>query len=196
MLLSQLDQFDRAKADFELATHLGQETDIGYLAAAQEALLAGDAANAARFARDGIGKGSENPSLLIVLGEALVRSGVVPGENGFTEAQNALEKASLERPNDVSAQIALGQINLASSRLDDAVMHLERARQMQPNNPSIYANLAKAYQRRGDSRRAQQALTTLQTLNEAQAERIRSAPGDRKMGYGGEIAGSSDSLQH
>ena len=196
MLLSQLDQFDHAKADFELAKRFGQETDIGHLAAAHEALLAGDVANTIKFASAGINKGSENPILLIVLGEALLRSGVVPGESGFTEAQNALEKASIERPNDVSAQIALGQIYLASGRLDDAVVHLERARQMQPDNPSVYANLAKAYQRRGDSQRTEQALATLQTLNEAQAEKIRSAPGDRKLGYGGENAGAQDLSQH
>jgi predicted Zn-dependent protease len=67
---------------------------------------------------------------------------------------------------------------------------------MQPDNPSVYANLAKAYQRRGDSQRTEQALATLQTLNEAQAEKIRSAPGDRKLGYGGENAGAQDLSQH
>src|SRR5580704_7470146 len=72
MLLSQLDQFDRAKADFELAARLGQATEIGYLAAAQEALLGGDIANTIKFAREGIRRGSGNPTLLIVLGEALV----------------------------------------------------------------------------------------------------------------------------
>ena len=196
MLLSQLDQFDRAKADFELAARLGQATDIGYLAAAQEALLGGDIANTIKFAREGIRRGSGNPTLLIVLGEALVRSGVAPGENGFIEAQSALEKASTERPNDVTALILLGQIYLANGRWDDAVVHLEQARQMQPNNPSIYANLAKAYQRRGDSQRAQQTFAALEKLNEAQAEKIRSAPGDRKMGYGGENGVKQDPSAH
>jgi predicted Zn-dependent protease len=56
---------------------------------------------------------------------------------------------------------------------------------MRPDQPSIYANLAKAYQRKGDAQRAQEALAKLESLNQAQAERIRSAPGERKMSYAG-----------
>jgi predicted Zn-dependent protease len=185
MLLWQLDQFDRAKADFALAGKLGQGSDIGYIASAHEALLKGDVANAAKIAREGTGKGLNSPILLTILGEALVRSGVAPGEPEFSEAQSALEQAVTTRPNDATAQIALGQIYLADGRLVDAIQHLERAQQLQPDQPSVYASLAKAYQRRGDSQRAQQALAMLEKMNEAQAEKIRSAPGDRKMGYGG-----------
>jgi predicted Zn-dependent protease len=184
MLLWQLDQFDRAKADFALAGKLGGGGDIGYIASAHEALLGGNIPDAVKIARDGIGKGFDNPILLTILGEALVRSGISPGESEFNEAQTALEKAVTARPNDATAQIALGQIYLAGGRLEDAITHLERAQQLQPDQPSVYASLAKAYQRRGDSQRAQHALATLEKMNEAQAEKIRSAHGDRKMGYG------------
>jgi predicted Zn-dependent protease len=185
MLLSQLDQFDRAKAEFELASKQGQGSDIGYIAAAQEELLSGDITNVVKIARDGISKGFDNPILLTILGQALIRSGVAPGEPEFNEAQTVLEKAVSKRPNDASAQISLGQIYLSAGRLDDAINRLERAREMQPNQPSVYAILAKAYQRRGDSDRAQQALAVLEKMNEAQAEKIRSTPGERKMSYGG-----------
>jgi predicted Zn-dependent protease len=185
MFLWQLDQFDRAKAGFELASKFGQGTDMGFISPAHEALLSGNVPDAVKIARDGVSKGFDNPVLLTILGEALVRSGVAPGEPGFTEAQNALEKAVSARPNDATAQIALGQIDLASGQADDAITHLERARQLQPDQPSVYANLARAYQRNGDSQQAQQAFATLEKLNEAQAEKIRSAPGDRKMGYSG-----------
>ena len=40
--LTQLDQFDRARMDLELASKLGQGSEIGYLAAAYENLLGGD----------------------------------------------------------------------------------------------------------------------------------------------------------
>jgi predicted Zn-dependent protease len=121
----------------------------------------------------------------VILGNALLRSGILPGQPEFLEAQGALEKAVAEHPNDAASQIALGQIYLMDGRLDDAVAHLETARQMRPDHPSIYANLAKAYQRKGDAQRAQEALAKLASLNQAQAERIRSAPGERKMSYGG-----------
>jgi tetratricopeptide (TPR) repeat protein len=72
-----------------------------------------------------------------------------------------------------------------ADKLDDAIAHLEKARKIEPGNASVYANLAKAYQRRGDPQRAQEMLGILTNLNEAKAERIRTAPGDRKAGYVG-----------
>ncbi len=184
MFLSQLDQFDAAKADFELARKVGQGSEIGYLAAAQEELLEGNIAEGIRIAREGISKGVQNPALLVILGKALLRSGIMPGQPEFDEAQSALEKAVAERPNDAGSQIALGQVYLLGAHLDDAIAHLEAARKMRPDQPSIYASLAKAYRRKGDLQRAEEALAKLQSLNQAQAERIRSAPGERKTSYG------------
>jgi len=185
VFLSQLDQFDRAKPDFQLASTLGQGSEIGYLASAYESLLSGNVSEAIRIAREGISRGTENPALRVILGKALLRSGITPGQPEFVEAQNALEKAAGDRPNDAGAQIALGQIYLMDGRLDVAIAHLEAARQMRPDQPSVYTSLAKAYQRKGDAQHAQEALAKLESLNQAQAERIRSAPGERKMSYGG-----------
>jgi predicted Zn-dependent protease len=184
-LLSDLDQLDRAKTDFAQAAKFGQGTEIGYLATSQQNMLEGDIDNAIRTAREGIKQGIQNTALLEILGKALLRSGVTPGQPEFNEAQSALEKALSEHPNDTSAQIALGQVYLETGRLDDAIAHLEAARHVKPDQPSIYASLAKAYQRKGDSQKAGDALHTLETLNQAQAEGIRSAPGERKMSYGG-----------
>lgn len=183
--LSELDQLDRAKTDFAEASKLGQGTEIGYLAASQQDMLRGNIDDAIRVTREGIKQGIQSAVLLETLAKALLRSGVTPGQPEFNEAQSALEKSISEHPNDAGAQIALGQAYLLASRFDDAIAHLELARQMKPGQPSIYASLAKAYQRKGDSQRAAQTLQILETLNQAQAERIRSAPGERKMSYGG-----------
>lgn len=190
VFLTQLDRFDDAKADFESATKLAPEGEIGYLSRAERCMLGGDIPGALTIAREGIAKGFPNPVLLTVLGEALLRTGIAPGQPEFTEAQSALEKAVAARPNDPASRIALGQIYLQAGRLDDAITHLEKARQMKPNQPSVYANLAKAYQRRGDTQQAQDALATLEKLNLAHAEQIRSAPGERKMSYGGTESGN------
>jgi tetratricopeptide (TPR) repeat protein len=183
--LSELDQLDRAKAEFELATRLGRGSEIGYLAGSQQNMLEGNIDGAIRIAREGVRKGIHNPALFTVLGKALLRSGVTPDQPEFNEAQSVLEKSVSLQPNDASTQIALGQAYLLGNHVDAAIAHLETARGMRPNQPSVYASLAKAYQRLGDSRRAQEALQMLQSLNLAQAERIRSAPGERKMSYGG-----------
>jgi tetratricopeptide (TPR) repeat protein len=185
IVLSHLDEFDRAKPEFELVSRLAAGSEIGYVSAAQKNLFEGNVLGAMQSAREGIGKGFQSPLLLTILGEALLRSGATPGQPEFGEAQSALEKAVTLRPNDPTSQVALGKLYLGTGRLDDAIAHLEEARQMQPDRPAVYAGLAKAYQRNGDKESAQQALATLEKLNLARAEQIRSAPGERKMSYGG-----------
>lgn len=187
MFLTELDRFDEAKPQFELAGKLAAGSEIGYLATAQKELFAGEIVDAIRSAREGVKQGFENPALLTILGEALIRSGVSPGQAEFAEAQSALEKAVAQRPNDPAPQIALGRLYLTAGRLADAIAHLELARQLEPDRATIYANLAKAYQRLGNAQQAQAALAVLEKLNREQADRIRSAPGDRKASYGGRL---------
>ncbi|MFZ0814998.1 MAG: tetratricopeptide repeat protein, partial [Candidatus Sulfotelmatobacter sp.] len=183
MFLTQLDRFDQAKPDFELAATLLPGSEIGYLAAAHEKLFEGNIPEAVRIAREGVNSGYETHALLTVLAEALIRSGISPGQPEFVEAQTVLEKAVAQHPNDPASQIALGSLYLMAGRLEDAIAHLEKANQLEPDDPSVYANLAKAYQRHGDIQRAQDALAVLQKLNREQADRIGSAPGDHKLGY-------------
>jgi predicted Zn-dependent protease len=195
MFLTELDQFDEAKPQFELAAKLAAGAEIGYLATAQKNMFAGEVDGAIRSAREGVKQGYESPALLTILGEALIRSGVSPGQPEFAEARTALEKAVALRPNDTAAQIALGNIYLAAGRLEDSIAHLNIARQFEPGRPSIYASLAKAYQRHGDDQLAQEALATLQKLNQEQADRISSAPGDRRLGYAGRRMTQEDTAQ-
>lgn len=185
MFLSLLDQFDNAKPDFELAQKPAPDSGIAFVAAAQEAMFEGNVSEAIRCAREGISKGHENFMLLTLLGEALVRSGVTPGQPAFEEARQALEKAVVERANYPSSQLSLGKLYLADNRVSDAIAHLEIARRLDPGNPSVYSNLAAAYRRQGDLQKTQAALATLARLNAAQAQKIRTAPGDRRASYAG-----------
>jgi len=187
VFLSQVDDLDHAKADFALASKLAPGSDIGYLAAAHEALLEGNMAETVRVSREGVGKSPENQALLTILGEALVRSGASPGQPEFNEAEAALEKSAVIQPGDASSHLSLGELYLLAGRLEDAIAQLKQAQQIDPRKPAVYANLAKAYQRRGDVQHALDALAVLAKLNQAQADRISSAPGDRKVSYGGRV---------
>jgi tetratricopeptide (TPR) repeat protein len=185
MFLSLLDQFDNAKNDFELARSLAPDSDIAFLAAAQEAFFEGNIAAAVQVSRNGIRKGYESFMLLTLLGEALLRSGITPGQPEFEEAREALEKAVSERAHYASSQLTLGKLYLLEGRLADAIAHLEIARQLNPGNPAIYSNLAATYRKQGNVQKAQDAVAMLSKLNRVQAEKIRDAPGDRKASYAG-----------
>jgi tetratricopeptide (TPR) repeat protein len=186
MFLSLLDQFDSAKKDFDLARNLSPESAIAFIAAAQESMLAGNVPEAVRAAREGGSKGHHDFMLLTLLGEALLRSGIAPGEPAFAEARNALEKSVEEHPNYVDSQLALGKLYLLENRLGDAIFRLEMAQQLSPASPAIYSNLATAYRRAGDRQKVEGVLAVLARLNQEQAEKIRSSPGDHKVSYSGQ----------
>jgi tetratricopeptide (TPR) repeat protein len=196
MFLASLDELDAGKKDFDQARGLAPESDIAFVAATQKAMFEGDVSEAVRTAREGVQKGHHDYILLTLLGEALLRSGIAPGQPEFAEAREALEKSVGERPHYVSSQLALGKLDLLENRLDDAILHLETARQLNLNNAAVYSNLAAAYRRRGDLQQAQNMLEVLANLNQAQAEKIRSAPGDRKAGYAGSKKGQAESAEH
>ena len=185
LLRSQMEQTDLADQDFQLVRKLAPDSDIAYIADAQQALLSGDIREAIRATRKAIGAGHSHYLLLTMLGEALLRSGVTPATpSDFAEAQTALERAVQERPSYSSAHISLAKAYLMSGRVDDAIAHLESARQTDPRNRAIYPALAAAYQRAGRPEEAKQALAALSELNRLEIERIRSAPGGH-AGYVG-----------
>ena len=196
MFLALLDELDTGKKDFDQARGLAPDTDIAFLAATQKAMLEGDVVEAVRIAREAVTKGDHDYRLLTLLGEALLRSGIAPGEAEFKEAQEALERSVAERPNYAGSQLALGKLALLDNRVDDAVAHLETARELNPRDASVYSNLAAAYRRRGDLKKAQNMLAVLANLNQAQAEKFRSAPGDQKPGYAASGKGHWEAAEH
>ena len=183
LFLSLLDDFDSAKLDFAAAARFMPDSEIGYLALAQQELLAGNPADAAKAARQGIGKGFDNPALLTVLAEALIRGGIRPGDAEFAEARASLEKAISLRPQDANTELQMGKVYLMANRLSDAIARLEAARELAPTSEAVYSSLATAYRRHGDVDKANDALNALAKLNESSAERIGTAPGDRKANY-------------
>lgn len=184
MFLSSLDEFDLARADFDKVGTLTPDSALASVALAQKLLYAGQITSAVTAARAGVKKDSNDFRLLTILGESLLRSGVSPGQPEFAEAQSSLEKAITLRPQFSGSHLALGKLYLLQDRASDSIAQLELARALDPNNAAVYSNLAKAYQRSGNPVQAQAMLSALAKLNQAQAEKISSAPGDRKVGYG------------
>jgi predicted Zn-dependent protease len=178
--LSQLDQQEAAFAEFDTASLLAPASGIGYLAVAQKNFLQGNLREAIRVAREAQSKGRENFLVLGLLGEALIRTGALPGQPDFAEAKSALEKSVAEKPNYAIARISLAYCLLQENRLDDAVQQLEIARALNPRNPAVYSRLAIAYRRQGRMAEADAATAALDRLNTEEAARINSAPGETK----------------
>jgi predicted Zn-dependent protease len=183
MFLIHLDFLDDAKKNLQEAARLEPGSDIAYVAATQKSLLDGRVADAVRVAGEGIRQGKQHVMLLGLYGEAVLRLGAEPGGPEFAAARGALEQAVALRPTYPSTQLGLGKLYLREGRWDEAIARLEAARELDARNPAVFSHLAIAYRRRGDTQKAEQMLAILVRLNQAQVDRIRSAPGDRKPGY-------------
>ncbi|MGH9736149.1 MAG: tetratricopeptide repeat protein [Candidatus Acidiferrales bacterium] len=173
VFLTALDRSIEAKSDFQLASDLGRNTDIGYLAVVHEALVEGDLDVSIRTAREAISKEKDNYILLSLYAEALFRSGVRPGSAGLIEAERAAEKSIAERSDYAASRVTLGKLYRIDRRLDDSIAQLEAARRLDPQNPAVYSNLATAYGLKGDRARAGAALAVLERLNHQQVIAIR-----------------------
>lgn len=184
VFLSLLDEYDIAKQEFDEAHQLAPDKAIGYVATAHKDMLGGDISGAVRVAREGVRAGRSDYLLLTFLGQALLRSGAVPGSADFAEARAALEKAVTARPNYADSQLTLAKVYLLENRPQDAVAQLETARELEPRSAAVYANLATVYRRLGNVQQAEQALAVLHEINDEQVARIANSPGDRKAGYG------------
>ncbi len=178
-LLALLDRVDEAKVEFERTSELAPGSEIAAVAAAQESYFAGDPAGVARVGRKAVQEGKANYIVLAALGDALLRLGAVPGQPEFAEAEGALRRAIEEKPTYASAQIVLGTLYAADKQVEEAIAHLEKARDLDPRNPRVYAPLGRAYRRRGEAKKANEMFAILARLNAEEAARISSSPGER-----------------
>lgn len=79
------------------------------------------------------------------------------GEQGDIERALQIFNAVLaDYPNDAPVLVDAGLSNLLLNRLDDAQSQLERAVEIQPNNPMAHKHLADVYDRKGDINRAEE----------------------------------------
>jgi tetratricopeptide (TPR) repeat protein len=180
---SQQDENERAAREFQTAEALAPNSEISYIAAAEQSLIAGSMPDVIRSARAGIQAGYSHYLLLTMLGEALLRSGATPDTpTEFDEARTVLEKAVAMQPGYPSSHIALGRVYLMLERTADAVSQLEAARRIDPRNKAIYPPLAAAYRKSGEPGKAKDALEALAALNREDAARIAAADGGR-AGY-------------
>jgi Flp pilus assembly protein TadD len=101
-----------------------------------------------------ISAGNRDYQTLSLLGLVLLRSGALPGDPGFAQAQAVLEESAHTNPEYSPTQIALGRIYVLEERYREAVEHLEIGRRLEPRNPTVYSNLARAYQSLGDLAKA------------------------------------------
>jgi predicted Zn-dependent protease len=104
------------------------------------------------------------------LGDAYTRAG------DYTKAQQSLQQALLLEPNSTGPYILLGKVLLKRQNPSTAVMYLERAQRMDPNNYMTHNLLGQAYRALGrteDATRETQIAQRIQAASEPKLETVR-----------------------
>ena len=87
------DRFDLAEKDFQLASRLAPDKNLTYVALGVSYMQTGHLPEAIRSLRARAKEKPNDPILLYLLGDALIRSRASPGDPTFAEAQAALEQS-------------------------------------------------------------------------------------------------------
>jgi tetratricopeptide (TPR) repeat protein len=115
---------------------------------------------------------SRNPldgSIYDRLGDAYTRAG------DYTKAQQSLQRALLLEPTATGPYILLGKVLLRRQDPAGAVMYLERAEKMDPNNFMTHSLLGQAYRslgRQQDASRETQISEKIQSANQPTLESV------------------------
>jgi tetratricopeptide (TPR) repeat protein len=158
------DEYELAEKDFKLSADLAPEKNLGYIGLGASYLQTGNDAQAIQVLRQRLRAKPNDASLLYLLGEALIRTGVTPGSSAYGEAQSALEKSTRLSPDLCLPHISLGTIYLDQNRNKDAVDQFEQARAIDPTERSAYSHLAVAYRRLGEQDKSNEVLSALKGL--------------------------------
>jgi tetratricopeptide (TPR) repeat protein len=164
LFLAQLDRLEQARPEFDRAAQLAHDSYIATLALVQRDLYDGDIPTARHRLLAAIGGGHRDYQTLSLLGTVLMHAGAAPGDPEFAQAQAALEESARTNPEYSATQIALGRIYVLEERFSEAVEHLEIGRRLEPRNPAVYANLARAYHHMGDQQKVREMQEKLAKL--------------------------------
>jgi tetratricopeptide (TPR) repeat protein len=169
LFLAQLDRLEQARPEFDRAAQLAPDSYIATLALVQRDLYDGDIAAARHRLLAAFAAGHRDYQTLSLLGTVLLHTGAAPGDPEFAQAQAVLEESARTNPEYSATQIALGRIYILEGRYGDAIEHLEIGRRLEPRNPAVYSNLARAYHHLGETQKAHEMLEQLAKLLAEQA---------------------------
>ncbi len=147
-------QMTRALADFEEAVRRDPSKDLPFYGMVMALMQTDQAEKARKILKERLELKPDNYILLYALGEMQDRVGAPPGTELEKEAVEALKRSIEIEPNMSTSRVALGRMLLRRGEVDEAIVHLERAIQLNPDNLSPAYQLSTAYRRKGNKEKA------------------------------------------
>lgn len=156
IVLAMKTQFEQASKEFELAAQLAPERSLPHVALALVCIQTNRANEAVQQLRGRVQQFPDDYLGLWFLGEALNRSGIMPGSPGQKEAIDSLRHSVQLNPDISQSQELLGKLLAREAQFDEAATHLERAVSLEPENVGALYQLAQVYSKKGQTERAKE----------------------------------------
>jgi tetratricopeptide (TPR) repeat protein len=156
VVLAMKEQFAGARSEFEAAIKLAPERGLPYVALGLILMQMDQTADAVKVLRARTAAARDDYLALWFLGEALNRSGALPGTPENDEALKALTRSVELNPQVVQSRVLLAKLLARRGDFDGAAVHLVRALALDPENVTAMYQLAQVYQKKGDSLRAKE----------------------------------------
>ncbi len=173
ILYAMQDHFELAEKDFQQAAFLAPQSDFGDVGLGVTYLEIGKSEQAIQILHDRLRQKPNDANLQYLLGEGLLRSGALPGQPAYAEAQAALEKSVRLNPKLCLPHVSLGTIYLDEDRVPEAKVQFEAARTIDPGEKSAYSHLAVAYRRLNEPEKAKEVLAELKQILGQQRAGVR-----------------------
>ncbi len=159
--LAMKGRFEDAEVAFAEASELAPGTNLPHVALGLILMQQDRLPDAVRVLRERNQESGGDYLVQWFLAEALHRSGALPDSAEESEAVEALRRALESNPELYQARVLLGRMLVRRGELDQAIGHLERARELAPDDVAATYQLALAHRGRGDADRARELLAVV-----------------------------------
>jgi tetratricopeptide (TPR) repeat protein len=166
-------KFPEAVEDYRRAINLAPNDAGNHIALGLCQLETGDLEGALQAFQQAGDLGSKAPEAYYFLAEALIQKGVEPGTPSFERASQAIDKALSLDSNLPYAYLDRAKLALRADATDQAIADLERAQALDPKSRSIAYVLAQAYQRKGETAKAEALFASVKESSETEARQFR-----------------------
>ncbi len=158
-----------ATEDLEAASRIDPQKNLPFFAMVMAMMQMDKFDEAEEVLRQRLARSPGDYLLLYALGEAMNRKGASPATAQGAEALRALEESVRLNPNFADSRVALGRALLKRGEIDRTIQELEKALELDPTNFSPAYQLAAAYRRKGDTKRADELLAKFEKFKTEEA---------------------------
>jgi tetratricopeptide (TPR) repeat protein len=144
----------KALVDFEEAVRIDPKKDLPFYGMVMALMQTDQTERARKVLKERLAISPDNYLLLYAFGEMQDRIGAPPGTELEKEALTDLKRSVELEPNMAPSRVALGRMLLRRGEVDEAIVHLEQALKLNPDNLSPAYQLATAYRRKGNKEKA------------------------------------------